>query len=87
MRAALWPALICRCLGLQSLRYIPLSLSSSIFSSVRVPRCPHRCAPLTAARSQVLVFNAIVARLWLKERVQVTEHWPARSSPMCRPVD
>ena len=47
MRAALWPALICRCLGLQSLRYIPLSLSSSIFSSVRVPRCPHRCAPLT----------------------------------------
>ena len=70
---------MCRCWP-QSLRYIPLSLSSSIFSSVRV--CPaaragtSACAPLTAARSQVLVFNAIVARLWLKERVQVTPPHP-----------
>ena len=38
-------------LGTLALRYIPLSLSSSIFSSV-------------------LVFNALVARVWLKELVQ-----------------
>ena len=38
-------------LGTLALRYIPLSLTSSIFSSV-------------------LVFNAIVARVWLKESIQ-----------------
>jgi hypothetical protein len=41
-------------LSTMSLRYIPLSLSSSVFSSV-------------------LIFNAVVARLWLKEPVMAVD--------------